>query len=525
MATTSAAAAPPPTGAKEGGPDSKYFDDIEGMDLMMDDGEEEEEEAYLEASVKLELAAATVAWLRRSGGTWHPGLILDEKARRGVCVMVDPEGGGVPRGETLVRVPKALTICSASAAADADVARVAARGGEKTEAFGLLLLYLLKRLGDRDAVEAHPYLAYLETCCDDRLLKPPAVGEGALRDYLWGLVDMQDAVFQRAALPLLRGDPVFGAVDASRYGCARKLLETRAFQLNGRAASRLDALQALVPCIDLVNYASPSPTTLVVDDDAVRLVALADLPPDHGEVTWDYASATGSPLVLLTQYGFLPDALEGDALRHVIPLRLLAESPVARVLDAAAADAPDVDGATDGPLRRRRAANVRFCVDLEATPIARALARHPSAVVFWVDVDAPDEAPLLLALRAALAPPDELKRRDRTVADWIRPLPGDAEANARKAFKDAAQSNFADHWKSAGCESHFANTARDYQISHLSRLGAAAPPNSRREPVAIAPGLSHAASGDAAAGPDAGVHRRQGGGRAVRCFAATSAAG
>ena len=107
------------------------------------------------------------------------------------------------------------------------------------------------------------------------------------------------------------------------------------------------------------------------------------------------------------------------------------------------------------------------------TPIARALARHPSAVVFWVDVDAPDEAPLLLALRAALAPPDELKRRDRTVADWIRPLPGDAEANARKAFKDAAQSNFADHWKSAGCESHFANTARDYQISHLSRLVAA----------------------------------------------------
>ena len=90
-------------------------------------------------------------------------------------------------------------------------------------------------------------------------------------------------------------------------------------------------------------------------------------------------------------------------------------------------------------------------------------------MVWWVDVDAPDESPLLLALRASLAAPDELRKRDRTVADWIRPLESN-EAGARAAFRDAAKAVFDGHWRAEAAPTRVGRAARDYQIAHLSRL-------------------------------------------------------
>ncbi|KAH8097713.1 1-alkyl-2-acetylglycerophosphocholine esterase [Aureococcus anophagefferens] len=302
--------------------DDAFWDQVERDDGGVDGGDSDDGDAG--PSVKLELAGITVAWLLKQGGTWHEGILLDEARSRGVFVMVDPKGGGVRAGERLVRAPLAATLSSAAAADDADVRRVT--GGGRAEAFGLLLLLTLKKLKE---AEKTPY----------------------------------DRVFDAAARPLLQADACFADVDATANACARKLIETRAFQLNGSASTREDAVQALVPGCDFFNYASPSPTRLVVDDGYVSIVATANLHPDHGEVFWDYASVNGSPLVLLSQYGFLPDALDGPRARHATPIaRAAPKPPSAVVWDRTVADwiRPLESNEAGGRAAFRDAANAVF---------------------------------------------------------------------------------------------------------------------------------------------------------------------
>lgn len=174
----------------------------------------------------------------------------------------------------------------------------------------------------------------------------------------------------------------------------------------------------------------------------------------------------------MSQYGFLPEAREGAGLRHVVPVK--ADGAVGRLLDDATF-APEVRGAEDGVLRRRRAATLRYCVDLELTPILKNRDDRPSDVVYWIDVGAPLEAPLVLALRAALASPDELNARDRTVQDWIAPLAAEREANVVRALSDVAKAVFKRHWavQSESASDEYDERARpviDYQIAHLSKL-------------------------------------------------------
>ena len=86
------------------------------------------------------------------------------------------------------------------------------------------------------------------------LLRPPSTGGGPLREALWKAVHAQDQAFDQAFAPTLRGDACFGGVDATSMRYARKLIETRAFQLDSNACTRIDSVQALVPVMDLVNY-------------------------------------------------------------------------------------------------------------------------------------------------------------------------------------------------------------------------------------------------------------------------------
>merc|ERR1719421_565727 len=158
---------------------------------------------------------------------------------------------------------------------------------------------------------------------------------------------------------MLQGDPCFGTVDATFYALCRKLIETRAFQLSTNACTRVDSVQALVPVMDLVNYARDCGTRLVITADVIELRATSIL---KGEICWDYAGPQKAPLDILTQYGFFSTGLN---VRHVVPLR---SEALGHLLDGAI-NVPVIEGARDTISRRRRAVAVRFFVDSEQPPI------------------------------------------------------------------------------------------------------------------------------------------------------------
>jgi len=210
-----------------------------------------------------------------------------------------------------------------------------------------------------------------------------------------------------------------------------------------------------------------------VNASHVAIVTRASI-QENEEVTWDYESVHGSPLVLLTQYGFLPPT-DAPGARHVVPL--VASGAVADLLEDAGRGCA-IDDAPLGPILRRRAAALAFCVGLEATPIQRRFRERASKTVFWVDADDYASAPLLLALRVALATDGEVGDRDRTVRDWLEPLGGDREERATRALRDASEAVFNDLWSSDACPKGepLARAVVDYQIATLSRLLAALKP-------------------------------------------------
>ena len=318
-------------------------------------------------SLRLELAAATAQWAVRQGAVLHEHLRLEERDGRGICLVA---ADAIDANTTIIRIPRTLCVTSNDARTDEDVRRVL--GGDAHEAFGALLLLTLKLLQKPEG----PYLQYLELVADETLLKPPECGGGPLREALWKTVHAQDEAFDQAFAPTLRGDPCFGTVDTTAYALARKLIETRAFQLSTNACTRVDSVQALVPVMDLVNYSRDCSTTLIITDDFLELRATSIL---QGEICWDYAGPQKAPLDVLTQYGFFSTGLH---VRHVVPLR---SEALGHLLDNASM-VPIIEGARDTVLRRRRAVAVRFCCDLEQPPILRQRREAPSAVVFWVDV-------------------------------------------------------------------------------------------------------------------------------------------
>ena len=395
-------------------------------------------------SLRLELAAATAQWAVRQGAALHEHLRLEEREGRGIClVAVD----AIDANATIIRIPRTLCVTSDAARLDPDVRRVL--GDDAHEAFGALLLLTLKLLQK----PAGPYLQYLELIADETLLRPPSIGGGPLREALWKAVHAQDQAFDQAFAPMLRGDACFGTVDATAYALARKLIETRAFQLEARATTRLDSVQALVPVMDLVNYSRDCGTSLIITDDAIELRTTTVL---RGEICWDYAGPQKAPLDVLTQYGFFSTGLN---VRHVVPLK---SEALGHLLDGAL-NVPVIEGARDTMLRRRRAVAVRFCVDLEQPPLLIHRREAPSAVIFWVDVADPLASPLTLALRAALADEGEIFERDRTVKAWVAPIR--AEATVTRALRDCALSVVEELSPDTG-------PVVEYQREQLSKLAA-----------------------------------------------------
>ena len=224
-----------------------FFDELKEPGDSKEEGEEEEgdfsdeapeEEEEWTPSLKLELAGATVVWVMQQGGSWHSSLRLEERDGRGICVVSRAESAPIQAGEVLVSVPVGLCISSSDAKADEAVRRVVGEDG--TEAFGLLLLLLLKRLAVSEVdVAADPYVAFLQTCCDDDFLRPPVVGSGPLEEHLWKGVKAQDDAFDAAARPVLRRDAAFEAVDATAYACARKSRPRRGVRRVPRSAFRV----------------------------------------------------------------------------------------------------------------------------------------------------------------------------------------------------------------------------------------------------------------------------------------------
>ena len=395
-------------------------------------------------SLRLELAAATATWAVQNGAALHKHLRLEERDGRGICLVA---ADAIDANATIIRIPRTLCVTSHDARNDADVRRVL--GDDAHESFGALLLLTLKLLQKPEG----PYLQYLEVIADATLLRPPSIGGGPLREALWKAVHAQDQAFDQAFAPLLQGDACFGTVDATFYALARKLIETRAFQLATNASSRLDSVQALVPVMDLVNYARDCGTSLIITDDVIELRATSEL---QGEICWDYAGPQKAPLDVLTQYGFFST---GENVRHVVPLR---SEALGHLLDGAL-NVPVIEGARDMMLRRRRAVAVRFCVDLEQPPILQHRREAPSAVVFWVDVEDPLASPLALALRVCLADEGEIFERDRTVRAWVVPIR--AEVNVRRALRECALSVVGERSPDTG-------PVVEYQREQLSKLAA-----------------------------------------------------
>ena len=395
-------------------------------------------------SLRLELAAATAQWAAQHGAALHEHLRLEERDGRGIClVAVD----AIDANASIIRIPRTLCVTSHDARNDEDVRRVL--GDDAHESFGALLLLTLKLLQR----PAGPYLQYLELIADETLLRPPSIGGGPLREALWKAVHAQDQAFDQAFAPRLQGDPCFGTVDATAYALARKLVETRAFQLSTNACTRIDSVQALVPVMDLVNYSRDGGTRLVITGDFLELRATSIL---QGEICWDYAGPQKAPLDVLTQYGFFST---GENVRHVVPLR---SEALGHLLDGAL-NVPTIEGARDTMLRRRRAVAVRFCVDLEQPPILAHRREAPSSVVFWVDVEDPLASPLTLALRAALADEGEVFERDRTVKAWVAPI--SAEATVTRALRECALSVVEELSSDTG-------PVVEYQREQLSKLAA-----------------------------------------------------
>ena len=395
-------------------------------------------------SLRLELAAATAQWAAQHGAALHEHLRLEERDGRGIClVAVD----AIDANATIIRVPRSLCVTSNDARTDEDVRRVL--GDDPHESFGALLLLTLKLLQRPKG----PYLQYLELIADETLLRPPSIGGGPLREALWKAVHAQDQAFDQAFAPMLQGDACFGTVDATSYALARKLIETRAFQLSTNACTRIDSVQALVPVMDLVNYSRDCGTSLLITDDFVELRATSEL---QGEICWDYAGPQKAPLDVLTQYGFFSTGLN---VRHVVPLR---SEALGQLLDNASM-VPIIEGARDTVPRRRRAVAVRFCVDLEQPPILRHRREAPSSIIFWVDVADPLASPLALALRACLADEGEIFERDRTVKAWVVPIR--TEVNVRRALRDCALSVVEELSPDTG-------PVVEYQREQLSKLAA-----------------------------------------------------
>ena len=395
-------------------------------------------------SLRLELAAATAQWAVQHGAALHEHLRLEEREGRGICLVARD---AIDADTTIIRIPRTLCVTSNDARTDEDVRRVL--GGDAHESFGALLLLTLKLLQKPKG----PYLQYLEVIADEALLRPPSTGGGPLREALWKAVHAQDQAFDQAFAPTLKGDPCFGGVDATFYALARKLVETRAFQLSTNASSRIDSVQALVPVMDLVNYARDCGTRLVITDEVIELRATSEL---QGEICWDYAGPQKAPLDVLTQYGFFSPGLHA---RHVVPLR---SEALGHLLDGAI-NVPVIEGARDTVLRRRRAVAVRFCVDLEQPPLLRQRREAPSSVIFWVDVADPLASPLALALRVCLADEGEVFERDRTVRAWVVPI--NAEANVRRALRDGALAVVEELSSDTG-------PVVEYQREQLSKLAA-----------------------------------------------------
>ncbi|CAH0378744.1 unnamed protein product [Pelagomonas calceolata] len=395
-------------------------------------------------SLRLELAAATAQWAVRQGAALHEHLRLEERDGRGICLVA---ADAIDANATIIRIPRTLCVTSDAARKDEDVRRVL--GGDAHESFGALLLLTLKLLQKPEG----PYLQYLELIADATLLRPPSIGGGPLREALWKAVHAQDQAFDQAFAPTLRGDPCFGGVDATFYALCRKLVETRAFQLDSNASSRIDSVQALVPVMDLVNYARDCGTRLVIADDVIELRATSIL---QGEICWDYSGPQKAPLDVLTQYGFFSTGLN---VRHVVPLR---SEALGQLLDNASM-VPIIEGARDTMLRRRRAVAVRFCVDLEQPPILEHRREAPSQIIFWVDAADPLASPLALALRAALADDSEVFERDRTVKAWVVPI--NAEATVTRALRDCALAVVEELSSDTG-------PVVEYQREQLSKLAA-----------------------------------------------------
>lgn len=303
------------------------------------------------------------------------------------------------------QVPHQLTI--SNEAADSEVRRVAG----DAEPFGLLLVTLLDRL---TSVYGDPYSSFLVASCDVALVEAPPLGETSLlREAVRRDREAHVVAFERVVKPELEQSKrrSLAAATAWQYVCARRLIETRGFQIG-------EVRRALVPCADLVNFARDGSLSLVANACAWTLVAARDIEAGE-EVLWDYATMS-APLVVLAQYGVFLD----EASTHAVPL----EAP--SCLDI---------GCEDRLARRRRAA-VTVCLNLDRTPFECATHTSPGQTIYWLDCTRPDsaflDAPLVLALRAALAPDDEVLQRDRTAEAWAEPLPASDEVCVLHCLRD-----------------------------------------------------------------------------------------
>lgn len=136
-----------------------------------------------------------------------------------------------------------------------------AAGKGATAAFGALLLLLVKKLlgadrGDASPRDGDPYLDFLRDACDVDLLEPaPLCSRSALCVAQRLEASHHSRVFERVIAPQLRTHAAFRGLERWHYLGARRLIETRGIQLNDEASGPVDALQALVPAADLLNYA------------------------------------------------------------------------------------------------------------------------------------------------------------------------------------------------------------------------------------------------------------------------------
>ncbi|KAJ1445962.1 hypothetical protein M885DRAFT_548192 [Pelagophyceae sp. CCMP2097] len=421
------------------------------------------------SEARLRMAHAVVAehsehCRRDESSVWHPSLQLAQREARGLCVVVGGDAATIRRREVLARVPLARTF---RAAPDESLA---ATGTD----FGDLVLCLLRRL-------ARPDTAYLrllrETMADfDDDAAASSGGDDAPTGTLARALARERRVhistFSAHVLPRLRlgagadavdaagsAAPAWAATaaqDAQAYLACRRLVESRGFEL--RLGGR--PVRALVPAADLFNHAiAANAAHRPCADGACELVALREIPPGV-ECCWDYQPGA-APLEMLHQYGFFDAASAAAAERHSVTVALRRGGAGWQALGrAVSADATR--------LERRRAAGARAGADAGRSPTERCFV-EPTESAFWVDCGRGAlEAPLLAALRAALASEDDVRRRDTTFDAWsVRLGDADAEILVLGAMADVVRETLRDVETNVDTST---SSHLEYSRTHLSRL-------------------------------------------------------